>query len=66
MDGGACTVNLAEKKYGPLQGITFRDNTFGTATRHPHCAILSPQSSTVTHSGNAFTDGYRFKISNGG
>ncbi|MBD9699138.1 hypothetical protein IGS67_06485 [Flavimobilis sp. GY10621] len=66
MDGGACTVNLAEKSHGPLQGMTFRDNTFGTATRHPHCAILSPQSTTVTHSGNTFTDGYRFKISNGG
>jgi len=32
IDGGGCSVNLAEKSYGPYKGLTFKDNVFGRTT----------------------------------
>ncbi|SFF37193.1 hypothetical protein SAMN04488035_2706, partial [Flavimobilis marinus] len=65
VDGGACSVNIAEKKYGPLSGLRFTDNIFGTNTRHAYCAILKPTTTTIVESGNTFTDGHAFKVSRG-
>ena len=65
MDGGACTVNLAEKAYGPLQGIAFRDNTFGVGQRIDHCGIIRPITTTIVSEGNTFTDGHAFVIKRG-
>ena len=66
-DGGACTVNIAEKSYGPISGLKFTDNTFGLNTRIARCAILMPATtkslSTVT--GNLFTDGTSVAVSRG-
>ncbi|AEE47164.1 right-handed parallel beta-helix repeat-containing protein [Cellulomonas fimi] len=57
LDGGGCTVNLAEKGKGPFQGIAVKDNTFGRTTKHYNCAIISPVTTVIANSGNYFTDG---------
>lgn len=65
IDGGSCSVNISELTHGPLRGITFRNNVFGTATRHAYCALLVPVTTTVSQSGNSFTDGTAFRVSKG-
>ena len=40
-DGGACTINIAQKTYGPLQVIVINDNTFGRNTALTNCAIIA-------------------------
>lgn len=65
VDGGACSVNIAEKSYGPLAGLVFTNNQFGTATRHERCAILKPTTTPMTEHGNTFVDGHPFAISRG-
>ncbi|GCE76110.1 right-handed parallel beta-helix repeat-containing protein [Cellulomonas biazotea] len=57
LDGGGCTINLAEKGKGPFQGVKVLDNTFGRTTKIFNCAIISPTTTVVTNSGNYFTDG---------
>lgn len=66
IDGGSCSINLAEGGHGAIASVSVVDNTFGTATAHAHCAVISPRSTPVAHSGNAFTDGFRFAITDGG
>ena len=66
-DGGACTINVAEKGRGPISGLDIRSNTFGLNTRISRCAVLLPPStkslSDVT--GNIFTDGSAVTVSDG-
>ena len=57
MDGGGCTVNLAEKGRGPFQGVVISDNIFGRNTRVSNCAIISPSTTVLTAERNFFTDG---------
>lgn len=57
LDGGGCTVNLAESGKGAFQGITVTNNTFGRTTKVANCAIISPRTTVVDNSGNVFTDG---------
>lgn len=59
VDGGSCSVNLAEKAYGPLEGLTFKDNVFGRSTRVANCAILAPTTTIplLTVANNYYTDG---------
>lgn len=66
-DGGACTINVAEKSYGPIRGLSITNNAFGTATRNAHCAVLMPATTAAisTTTGNTFTDGHPFAISRG-
>lgn len=66
-DDGACTINVAEKAYGPPQGMSITDNEFGTGQRHSRCAVLmAPTTQAVaTVTGNTFTDGGAFKVSRG-
>lgn len=66
IDGGACSINLAEAGHGAITGVGVVGNTFGTSTAHAHCAVISPRSTTVTHSGNTFTDGHEFRLTDGG
>ena len=65
-DGGACTVNIAEKSYGPV-AATITGNTFGTAQGIDHCAVIAKATtqavSTIT--GNTFTDGTTWKVTRG-
>jgi hypothetical protein len=66
-DNGACTINIAEKSYGPVHGLTITNNTFGTGTKYPYCAILAPTTTSTisTITGNTFTDGHTFAVSRG-
>lgn len=65
VDGGSCSVNIAEKSHGPLSGLRFVDNVFGTGTRHAYCAIIKPTTTPMSQSGNSFTDGQPFRVSRG-
>ena len=65
LDGGGCTVNLAEKGRGPFQGIAITDNTFGRDTRVASCAIISPTTTVVRAERNVFTDGTPARVRTG-
>ena len=64
-DGGHCTVNIAEKDYGPLQGTTITDNEFGRDTSLNNCAVIAQTSTKIDFARNYFTDGSPVKISKG-
>ena len=67
VDNGACSVNLAEKSYGPLQGLSFTDNVFGTGQLSPRCAIIAPASTAklLSVANNVFNDGKTVGVSRG-
>jgi hypothetical protein len=54
-DGGACTINVAQKSYGPVQGAVITDNKFGRNTRLTDCAIISPTSTKISAARNYYT-----------
>lgn len=54
-DGGGCSINLAEKSYGPLRGVVVSDNTFGRNTRVTDCAVIAHSTTKVEMSGNRYT-----------
>ncbi|MBG6214546.1 MAG: right-handed parallel beta-helix repeat-containing protein [Cryobacterium sp.] len=54
-DGGGCSINLAEKAYGPLQGVVISDNTFGRNTRVDDCAVIAQSSTKVKMAHNYYT-----------
>lgn len=62
LDGGMCTVNIAEKAYGPVAGVILTDNRFGRTTRLDDCAVISPTTTVLTARDNRFTDGRRIAI----
>jgi hypothetical protein len=66
-DNGSCTINVAEKSYGPIRGLAITNNVFGTGQRLDHCAVIAPAttSSISTITGNSFTDGTIFRVSAG-
>jgi hypothetical protein len=64
-DGGACTINVAEKGRGPILGLAIRDNRFGRDTRYRNCAILAPTTTKIATSGNLYTDGQAVTVSKG-
>ena len=53
-NGGACTVNIAEKTHGPVQGVKIADNTFGRDTKHANCAVIAPTSTPVSLARNFY------------
>ncbi|GAA4626130.1 right-handed parallel beta-helix repeat-containing protein [Cellulomonas oligotrophica] len=67
LDGGGCTVNLAEKGKGAFQGVVITDNVFGRDTRVANCAIIAPSTTmaVMTAARNTFTDGTAVKVSRG-
>lgn len=65
LNGGSCTVNISEKRFGAPQGLVFNDNIFGVDTRINHCAIIKPLTTPVAISGNTFVDGAPFKFTRG-
>ena len=67
VDGGACSINVAEKSYGPVRGIAITGNTFGLNMQDARCAILMPSttSSISTTTGNLFTDGTVVNVTRG-
>ncbi|TFB74808.1 hypothetical protein E3O06_06825 [Cryobacterium glaciale] len=54
-NGGACTVNIAEKSYGPIQGAVITDNTFGRDSRLANCAVIAPTTTKIDFAGNYYT-----------
>ncbi len=67
VDGGGCSVNLAEKAYGPYKGLTFKDNVFGRTTTVANCAIIAPSTTTplLNLSNNVYTDGVAVTVHRG-
>jgi len=64
-DGGHCTVNIAQKTYGPLVGTIIKDNKFGRDTDNYNCAIIVSTTTTIDHARNFFTDGTPVTIRKG-
>ena len=66
-NGGACTINVAEKNHGPIANLVVTDNVFGLNTRIARCAILLPSTTRAlaTIRGNSFTDGSAVAVSDG-
>ena len=54
-DGGGCTINIAEGKYGPPQGVSIAQNKFGRSTRLKDCAIIA---SNTTKAAMRVTENY--------
>lgn len=54
-DGGACTINVAQKSYGPIYGTVISDNKFGRNTRVASCAIISPTTTKISAARNYYT-----------
>ena len=53
-NGGACTVNIAEKSYGPIMGATIADNSFGRDSRLANCAVIAPTSTKIDFANNYY------------
>ncbi|TFB75816.1 hypothetical protein E3O06_03990 [Cryobacterium glaciale] len=54
-DGGACTINVAQKSYGPIYGTVITDNKFGRNTRIANCAVISPTTTKISTARNYYT-----------
>jgi hypothetical protein len=55
-DGGGCTVNVAEKGRGPIQGLVVNNNRFGRNTRVPDCPVIAPSTTPMVAEGNVYAD----------
>ncbi len=66
-DNGACTINVAEKSYGPPPGLSITDSVFGTGQRLSRCAIIMVETTraAATVTGNTFTDSSAVTVSRG-
>ncbi|TFD91605.1 hypothetical protein E3T51_00010 [Cryobacterium serini] len=53
-NGGACTVNIAEKSYGPIRGATITDNSFGRDSRLANCAVIAPTTTKIDFANNYY------------
>lgn len=65
IDGGGCSINVADKGLGPVTGLVATNNTFGRNTRHYDCAMITPSSSPINATGNVFTDGSIARVKDG-
>lgn len=57
LDNGACTVNVVEGKYGPIQGLTIENNVFGLNSTYAKCSVQLPAKMPATMDANAYTNG---------
>ena len=65
-DGGACTINIAQKSYGPIYGTVITGNKFGRNTRIANCAVISPTTSKISTASNYYTpDGKNVTVRTG-
>lgn len=55
--GGACSINIAEKGYGPVQSVSLLGNVFERTQGLDGCAVIRPETSPIEASGNRWTDG---------
>ncbi len=54
-DGGACTVNLADKPLASMTTISVNNNIFGHTSTYKNCAIVFSPGVSMTHTGNTWT-----------
>ena len=57
LDGGECTINVAEKGRGSFLGLVIVGNTFGRTTAFLNCAITAPPTTVIALARNSYTDG---------
>ncbi|PWB97576.1 hypothetical protein [Homoserinimonas hongtaonis] len=60
VSGGGCSINIAEKNKGAIEGLHISDNVFGESRFG--CAMLIPPSTHATISANASTNGAPVRI----
>lgn len=51
-DGGACTVNLADKPLTSMSSLNISNNVFGHTSTYKNCAIVYSAGVSMTHTGN--------------
>lgn len=56
INGGACSINIAEKRHGRIKGLILSNNTFGNDTANPNCAVIAPGSSAPGMDRNHWAD----------
>jgi hypothetical protein len=67
IDGGACSVNLANKPRGVMSGLSLTNNRFGHNTRLAGCAIIASSDTSATYVGNTWVDTHTpVAVKNGG
>ena len=64
-NNGACTVNIAEKSYGPLSGTIIKDNNFGRDTKVANCAVIAKTSTKIDFARNFYDDSTKVVIRKG-
>ena len=64
-NNGACTVNIAEKSYGPLLGTVIKDNKFGRDTKVANCAVIAKTTTKIDFARNYYTDNTAVTIKKG-
>ncbi|WP_158252895.1 hypothetical protein [Cryobacterium sp. N21] len=64
-NNGACTVNIAEKAYGPLKGTIIKDNKFGRDTKVANCAVIAKTTTIIDFQRNYYTDNTTVVIKKG-
>ena len=59
INDGACSVNLAQNKFGPVQGVVIKNNVFTRSQVHSGCAIIADNATIpqVSLNGNVWSDG---------
>lgn len=55
-DNGACTVNIAQKSYGPLKGVSVANNRFQRHMTVANCAVIAPATSVPQMVNNVWAD----------
>ncbi|MFS0885094.1 hypothetical protein [Aeromicrobium sp. 179-A 4D2 NHS] len=64
--GGACSVNIAEKGRGPLQGVSLTGNRFlPTQTKHLGCGVITERTTTPVLRSNTWLDGSEVNVRRG-
>ncbi|WP_198410995.1 hypothetical protein, partial [Cryobacterium sp. TMT1-3] len=64
-NNGACTVNIAEKAYGPLKGTIIKDNNFGRDTKVANCAVIAKTTTMIDFQRNYYSDNTAVVIKKG-
>jgi len=56
IDGGGCSINLANKPLPTMVGVTVSNDRFGRDQRLSGCAIIAGTATTLTQHGNVWDD----------
>lgn len=61
LDGGACTVNIAQKSRPPFSNIDVVGNVFGISSKYG-CHVIRPPLGDINTGGNTVTDGRPVRV----